>query len=189
MTWRAPSSTRPYTTLPSATRLRSRTGRAGNVGEAFSLVCNDELGDLRGIVKLLGKPLATFQVDGFEAGTGSSAADPSDERPPRQPQGRRQGHGGGRQDQGQRRASNGGGAGGQHRSATNGSGANGRSNGVRGSGPQAPRAAVPRDEHGDRSEEHTSELQSLMRISYAVFCLKKKKKITTANYAHNFNDK
>src|SRR3546814_2926307 len=33
---------------------------------------------------------------------------------------------------------------------------------------------VARD--GDRSEEHTSELQSLMRISYAVFCLKKKKK-------------
>src|SRR3546814_2559113 len=29
---------------------------------------------------------------------------------------------------------------------------------------------------GARSEEHTSELQSLMRISYAVFCLKKKKK-------------
>src|SRR3546814_2647829 len=29
----------------------------------------------------------------------------------------------------------------------------------------------------DRSEEHTSELQSLMRISYAVFCLKKKKYI------------
>src|SRR3546814_6030894 len=28
----------------------------------------------------------------------------------------------------------------------------------------------------DRSEEHTSELQSLMRISYAVFCLKQKKK-------------
>src|SRR3546814_8451852 len=28
---------------------------------------------------------------------------------------------------------------------------------------------------GKRSEEHTSELQSLMRISYAVFCLKKKK--------------
>src|SRR3546814_3888858 len=32
--------------------------------------------------------------------------------------------------------------------------------------------------HGERSEEHTSELQSLMRISYAVFCLKKKKKKT-----------
>src|SRR3546814_4582300 len=30
-----------------------------------------------------------------------------------------------------------------------------------------------------RSEEHTSELQSLMRISYAVFCLKKKTKYTT----------
>src|SRR3546814_2392721 len=30
--------------------------------------------------------------------------------------------------------------------------------------------------HPVRSEEHTSELQSLMRISYAVFCLKKKKK-------------
>src|SRR3546814_4804119 len=30
-----------------------------------------------------------------------------------------------------------------------------------------------------RSEEHTSELQSLMRISYAVFCLKKKKRLNT----------
>src|SRR3546814_6964638 len=36
-----------------------------------------------------------------------------------------------------------------------------------------------------RSEEHTSELQSLMRISYAVFCLKKKKnKITTLVTRH-----
>src|SRR3546814_4512986 len=33
-----------------------------------------------------------------------------------------------------------------------------------------------------RSEEHTSELQSLMRISYAVFCLKKKKKKKTVTY-------
>src|SRR3546814_7907800 len=33
-----------------------------------------------------------------------------------------------------------------------------------------------RTEHTTRSEEHTSELQSLMRISYAVFCLKKKNK-------------
>src|SRR3546814_8111641 len=32
-----------------------------------------------------------------------------------------------------------------------------------------------------RSEEHTSELQSLMRISYAVFCLKKKKTLYTSN--------
>src|SRR3546814_10529114 len=36
-------------------------------------------------------------------------------------------------------------------------------------------ALVAFDEHFLRSEEHTSELQSLMRISYAVFCLKKKK--------------
>src|SRR3546814_8518754 len=35
-------------------------------------------------------------------------------------------------------------------------------------------------DHGVRSEEHTSELQSLMRISYAVFCLKKK--IQTNHY-------
>src|SRR3546814_8706529 len=34
---------------------------------------------------------------------------------------------------------------------------------------------------GYRSEEHTSELQSLMRISYAVFCLKKKKTTTIHN--------
>src|SRR3546814_6819417 len=35
--------------------------------------------------------------------------------------------------------------------------------------------------HADRSEEHTSELQSLMRSSYAVFCLKKKKTTHTTN--------
>src|SRR3546814_2078568 len=48
---------------------------------------------------------------------------------------------------------------------------------------QAARAAVPRHPRcadGARSEEHTSELQSLMRISYAVFCLKKKN--TKTNY-------
>src|SRR3546814_10362794 len=38
----------------------------------------------------------------------------------------------------------------------------------------APRRAMRRRRR--RSEEHTSELQSLMRISYAVFCLKKKKR-------------
>src|SRR3546814_3829098 len=39
------------------------------------------------------------------------------------------------------------------------------------------------EQHGilDRSEEHTSELQSLMRISYAVFCLKKKKQHQNIN--------
>src|SRR3546814_7314818 len=36
-----------------------------------------------------------------------------------------------------------------------------------------------------RSEEHTSELQSLMRISYAVFCLKKKKNQTKQHKHHN----
>src|SRR3546814_2053023 len=45
---------------------------------------------------------------------------------------------------------------------------------------------------GDRSEEHTSELQSLMRISYAVFCLKKKKRRHTHTHTrdllcHNTN--
>src|SRR3546814_10077826 len=42
---------------------------------------------------------------------------------------------------------------------------------------------VRRDDPVERSEEHTSELQSLMRISYAVFCLKKK--IDTIR--HNLN--
>src|SRR3546814_8779266 len=44
-----------------------------------------------------------------------------------------------------------------------------------------------------RSEEHTSELQSLMRISYAVFCLKKKKydskNISNTSYYMQFNTK
>src|SRR3546814_8995069 len=50
-----------------------------------------------------------------------------------------------------------------------------------GSGKGAPEFWVARVHPGRimRSEEHTSELQSLMRISYAVFCLKKKKKSNT----------
>src|SRR3546814_8722687 len=40
-----------------------------------------------------------------------------------------------------------------------------------------------------RSEEHTSELQSLMRISYAVFCLKKKKKTNKSNKNYNYSNK
>src|SRR3546814_1733817 len=44
---------------------------------------------------------------------------------------------------------------------------------------------VRRDAAGfQRSEEHTSELQSLMRISYAVFCLKKKKKYRRNQMRH-----
>src|SRR3546814_5863241 len=41
----------------------------------------------------------------------------------------------------------------------------------------------------DRSEEHTSELQSLMRISYAVFCLKKKKKQKKTQMYKNIREK
>src|SRR3546814_3947096 len=43
-----------------------------------------------------------------------------------------------------------------------------------GPGVKAVRASGQRADDAHRSEEHTSELQSLMRISYAVFCLKKK---------------
>src|SRR3546814_9414298 len=42
-------------------------------------------------------------------------------------------------------------------------------------------------EFAKRSEEHTSELQSLMRISYAVFCLKKKKKKNKKRYSKKTN--
>src|SRR3546814_10200765 len=42
---------------------------------------------------------------------------------------------------------------------------------------ETPKAAERPAVTAKRSEEHTSELQSLMRISYAVFCLKKKKRI------------
>src|SRR3546814_1672507 len=44
------------------------------------------------------------------------------------------------------------------------------------------------DVHLPRSEEHTSELQSLMRISYAVFCLKKKKAKKTTDKITNENN-
>src|SRR3546814_10809891 len=48
------------------------------------------------------------------------------------------------------------------------------------------RALEPVDLRLERSEEHTSELQSLMRISYTVFCLKKKKKHT--KYSHSYKE-
>src|SRR3546814_8870985 len=44
-------------------------------------------------------------------------------------------------------------------------------------------ATLKAGETADRSEEHTSELQSLMRSSYAVFCLKKTMKHTFESYA------
>src|SRR3546814_2816840 len=60
--------------------------------------------------------------------------------------------------------------------------------------------AVPRQQYPDhrgaerlagacRSEEHTSELQSLMRISYAVFCLKKKKQTKSTRATIKYDDK
>src|SRR3546814_1856079 len=49
---------------------------------------------------------------------------------------------------------------------------------------RAMRDGMAKDLHEARSGEHTSELQSLMRISYAVFCLKKKKKTNKIN-THN----
>src|SRR3546814_3813636 len=53
----------------------------------------------------------------------------------------------------------------------------------RGAGDRCRRAAARGDQRA-RSEEHTSELQSLMRISYAVFCLKKKTKNIKSKYIH-----
>src|SRR3546814_7272439 len=60
--------------------------------------------------------------------------------------------------------------------------------------PEQPEHAEHREHH--RSEEHTSELQSLMRISYAVFCLKKKNQkqkrhtnTTTTQQRQYYNDK
>src|SRR3546814_7807537 len=47
------------------------------------------------------------------------------------------------------------------------------------------RAVQQRDQGVARSEEHTSELQSLMRISYAVFCLKKNTNTYTTNTENN----
>src|SRR3546814_8617389 len=44
-----------------------------------------------------------------------------------------------------------------------------------------------RGAHHRRSEEHTSELQSLMRISYAVFCLKKKKRNTLTRRSSRYD--
>src|SRR3546814_7512014 len=52
-------------------------------------------------------------------------------------------------------------------------------------GPTCPPAHIRRPSRHRRSEEHTSELQSLMRISYAVFCLKKTK--TTKKQTDTYN--
>src|SRR3546814_6484513 len=49
------------------------------------------------------------------------------------------------------------------------------------------RTLLADDNAGARSDEHTSELQSLMRISYAVFCLKTKNIMQITNYQHNLH--
>src|SRR3546814_1875863 len=66
-------------------------------------------------------------------------------------------------------------------SSCNGEGRAGRIAGAKkGAGPGRAPWVRRRGVLADRSEEHTSELQSLMRISYAVFCLKKKNNTNTA---------
>src|SRR3546814_8423677 len=55
----------------------------------------------------------------------------------------------------------------------------GRVGGNHGNTMPVPRHRIGEAAREGRSEEHTSELQSLMRISYAVFCLKKKNKNNT----------
>src|SRR3546814_3061533 len=52
-------------------------------------------------------------------------------------------------------------------------------------GAHAPARCPWRECRVPRSEEHTSELQSLMRISYAVFCLKNKQKTDTRYYTND----
>src|SRR3546814_2213250 len=76
------------------------------------------------------------------------------------------------------------------RSACSGGTAESRQAGTAPAAPPAP--AAPRSTSRttspavrQRSEEHTSELQSLMRISYAVFCLKKKKNLQKTHLLSN----
>src|SRR3546814_6475335 len=60
----------------------------------------------------------------------------------------------------------------------------GKSGGIEAGGGFSHADAQSSTANAGRSEEHTSELQSLMRISYAVFCLKKKTRIEQNNIAH-----
>src|SRR3546814_1661263 len=62
------------------------------------------------------------------------------------------------------------------------------SDSCRQSAPGYRRSSPARRRDCRRSEEHTSELQSLMRISYAVFCLKKKKKTKNKKNNNNTSD-
>src|SRR3546814_3309041 len=51
----------------------------------------------------------------------------------------------------------------------------------------SPKSSRAKPRRAKRSEEHTSELQSLMRISYAVFCLKKKKNYTIKTHKYRIH--
>src|SRR5574340_745064 len=75
-----------------------RTGRAGTTGSALSLVDDEEIGYLRDIEKLIKRSIVRVEVEGFTPPPKSELM--SDERPPRQPQGR----GGQRQGQNSRQA-------------------------------------------------------------------------------------
>src|SRR3546814_7694672 len=72
----------------------------------------------------------------------------------------------------------------------NANSASGRSGATRAAIRTAPiMAGADRATAAARSEEHTSELQSLMRISYAVFCLKQTKTIRYNTYTYDKQDK
>src|SRR3546814_3502692 len=76
------------------------------------------------------------------------------------------------------RSAPGGSGGGGSRGGGSGGSSGGWNQGNGGSGGQGSGG------QSSRSEEHTSELQSLMRISYAVFCLKKKNTLTNIIYSY-----
>ena len=60
-----------------------RTGRAGSQGHALSLVCADEMKQLRDVERLIGKNLERYEVEGFEPDHALSESSPSPKRPPK----------------------------------------------------------------------------------------------------------
>jgi len=62
-----------------------RTGRAGEEGQAVSLVSHDEVAALRLIEKLMNKPIKREQIEGFEQAAVAPPMPPEPPRPPRQP--------------------------------------------------------------------------------------------------------
>lgn len=66
-----------------------RTGRAGEEGQAISLVSHDELGSLKQVEKLIGAAIRRDQIVGFEADAVAPPLPPEQPRPPRQPRSNR----------------------------------------------------------------------------------------------------